>query len=775
MANPFTPNPDDGAIDILRTIFGKVMDNIVAGGSAATAGNDAANMLGEAFRYFNSGVLFFASIILMWVTVFSVVNTANDGEALGKRWSTFYTPLRTFASAALLMPTASGYAAIQLIFLVIVSWSIGFASNMWSAVVQYSGGADVVNEAVRSITDDAGFEALATNALKMQVCAQAVNNAVNAVVYESKTKLTLYAANATSVDGDSDVRETKFMMMDPAWRGSENICGQIIVSNTFATVSADKMAGGSKATQQIVGGLQKAIGDIRYKYVTSLFYGPTAAIANEIARKIDTPTEVIDSAEIAAAITQQRVQMMAAITTEVKKQVENSNAGVIKKLSEKGWIYAGSLYMEIARIKDAIRLATSSQSSFISGTNSLEHKLSGDVLKSVDGSLAKYNVIMAELTQKVMTTQSKLTPKTSPPKIQTNFTVSDFSSGGGSVIASITRWFNQDIGTWVITKVVGIMGSTEDVHPVMKVKDIGDAFAGTAETILVTKKLLNVVLKPLQKAAEVGSNSWVPGSTVAGAVISGAITVLLETVAELMSMYGPGIYTMLYAGYFLGIWLPMIPFYIFAVGVVGWLVFVIEMLAAGVLWTAAHTTPAREDSFIGSQTQGYMLVMSGFFRPALMVLGLVASNVVLAPVVQYINAAFLVAFQSNQANSTTGLLSVAGYLLVYCSIITAVFMLVFSLPQTLPDRILRWIGAGIGDMGEQGTASKVEQSASTQARMAATHGTTASAAASNERSHRERQSAEKDQKASTEKEHAPEGIGGQSTVPPPKPDAGNLN
>jgi hypothetical protein len=72
MANPFSPNPNDGAIDILRVIFGKVMDNIVSGASPATAGNDAANMLGEAFRYFNSGVLFFASIILMWVTVFRV-------------------------------------------------------------------------------------------------------------------------------------------------------------------------------------------------------------------------------------------------------------------------------------------------------------------------------------------------------------------------------------------------------------------------------------------------------------------------------------------------------------------------------------------------------------------------------------------------------------------------------------------------------------------------------------------------------------------------------
>jgi Sec-independent protein translocase protein TatA len=160
-------------------------------------------------------------------------------------------------------------------------------------------------------------------------------------------------------------------------------------------------------------------------------------------------------------------------------------------------------------------------------------------------------------------------------------------------------------------------------------------------------------------------------------------------------------------------------------------------------------------------------VMSGFFRPALMVLGLVASNVVLSPAVQYINAGFLVAFQSVQANSTTGLLSIGGYSLVYCAIITATFMLVFGLPQTLPDRILRWIGAGVGDMGEQSTASKIEQSASSQSRMAATHGATAKAEREKQRMKESMEKREETHNAAMEKMSMPEGIGGQSNIPPP--------
>jgi hypothetical protein len=61
-------------------------------------------------------------------------------------------------------------------------------------------------------------------------------------------------------------------------------------------------------------------------------------------------------------------------------------------------------------------------------------------------------------------------------------------------------------------------------------------------------------------------------------------------------------------------------------------------------------------------------------------------------------------------------------MLIYGVIILGVFMLVFSLPQTLPDRILRWIGAGIGDLGEQNTMSRIESGASGQAKAAAVAG-----------------------------------------------------
>jgi hypothetical protein len=46
------------------------------------------------------------------------------------------------------------------------------------------------------------------------------------------------------------------------------------------------------------------------------------------------------------------------------------------------------------------------------------------------------------------------------------------------------------------------------------------------------------------------------------------------------------------------------------------------------------------------------------------------------------------------------------------------FFMVFGLAQELPDRVLKWIGAGIGSLGESHALQRIENGASGQARMA---------------------------------------------------------
>lgn len=774
MPMPFTPSPNDGAIDLLRAVFGKVIDNLVGGNTHAAAAATA-NMLGEAFRFFNSGVLFFGTIILLWVTLFGVANTANDGEALGKRWSTFYTPLRTLTAASTLIPTASGYAGVQIILLMIVIYSIGFASNLFSAVVNFSVGQDVVQQAAKSITDDPHFEELVTDALRMKVCAAGVNRSINSTMGSGNPVYLQLQRKDYDYPGvygktlQSRTYKTYIYYQDPAWPASKNICGQIALTSTF-----DAPGTTSNTTAIAARSVAEAISNIRFRYTTALFETGSLndQITDQIVKIVDTGQGTIDSEQVAVAIAQMKKSLMADITSEVTRQLSTENSDIAKKLSEKGWIYAGSLYMELTRIKDAVRAATTSKSEFIPGTYNLDSVLTGDMAQAAGSILATYNTISSEIAKKALVRQNEIAASAlKPPVIKTNFTAEDFTDGGSSVKTMITTWTNG-ASTSILNGTVHYLsaevvnpqtGEIRNEDPVMRVKNLGDWLSTSALSLIVARTAISSSLDGVLKGMETMSNQPIGG--IPFSISSGVVKAISSLIANTWSTISMGVYTILYAGYYLGIWVPMIPFFIYAIGVVGWLIFVGEMLAAGVLWMAAHVTPAQNDSFIGSQAQGYLLVMSGFFRPALMVLGFVFSIAALSPAVQYINEGFILAVRSNQADSVTGIFSLAGYMLCYCFLISAVFMTIFALPQTFPDRILKWIGAGIGDMGEQGSMSRLENSASSQAQKAAVAGAAKYAADQKAKQNADGKGADKEADiAAQAAAAAPEGISGSSTA-----------
>ncbi|WP_454727708.1 MULTISPECIES: DotA/TraY family protein [Cupriavidus] len=713
MANPFTPQQGDAAVDMLRLVFGSVMDNIVPGVEKAAV-TASSSMLAAAFRYFNSGVLMFGTLILTYVTVMGIVNTANDGEALGKRWSTFYTPLRTFTAAAALIPGSSGYAGIQIVMLIFVTYSIGFASNMWTSINEYVMGTNVAKEAVKSIVKDPNFDSLALNALRMSLCANGVNAAMASVSPDSQLNLQysrVPAPPVTTLDG-GQINTTTFMFKDPKWPNSEVACGKLVMTSSYTAPPKD----GSKLANDVAPSIKKAIDEVRARYVASFFTGEFSVQATQVAAAaIANGTTTIDSQTIAKLLDDLKDRQMNDIVAAVENAIAAENGGSVNKMTEKGWVYAGSLYREIGRIKDAVRNTTVSSSEYVAGlANPLEPVLTGDSLSAANAVYSPYEAVAAELSKRVFETASQ-TPSKVPevPKLKTNFTSSDFTDGGGFVDGIIKKYINQFSG-WVLSGAIHYL-EDPDSDPIMKVKNLGDWIAGVGEAMAIWKAFATATMTAIAKGL---GNSAIPGT----APLSGLAEGALATLVELWSLISPSVLGLMYLGYYLGIWIPMVPFFIFATGVVGWLVFVVEMMAAGMLWAAAHTTPAREDSFIGSQTQGYMLLMSGFFRPALMVIGLVASNTLLYPTTAYLNEAFLIQFRSLQANSITGPFTLAGYFLIYSMMISAAFMLLFSLPQALPDNVLRWIGAGVGDLGEKGMAQKLEGSASSQARQAAVWG-----------------------------------------------------
>ena len=740
-STPYTAADGDIAIEMLREVFGNPITQIV-GGSISGAQSAAANMLGTAFGFFNSGVLFFGAIILTWVTIFGVTNTANDGQVLGKKWSTFYTPLRTFTASAFLIPSTSGYSIVQLTILLITTWSVGFASNMWGKVVDQVVDGTMTEQILQSVVDDRQFDQIALHAFQMQACAYGVSQGISHTTGNSVNLQPYLRYQQVNTGETTATYKTYIDFRDTTWRGSEEVCGGMVLATTFTKPDTNRTTVNQVTTtlQSEIANLQGSLGSIRYKAAIDVFRKMAPQVA-ELVRVADSRDEKFSASQVQAVIDQARAVMLADLRAEVSKSVGDANTGLKEKFKAGGWVMAGSLHRELVAVKDAIRKATTTRTQFTPGTYSTDHLLGGssEVSNAVKQEMTRYTALAGFVLQKVdQGSEIQSRKPTDMPTLRTGLGPGDFADGGTSVKTQVEAYFNS-LANWALSGMVFYLAE-DGSDPVMQVKNIGDWMAVFSETVILTKAAVVATVDGLFEGSKTAAAQSVLGTNLAGlmSIGPGVLKFLLTTIQESFSVIQPGITALLYGGYFLGMWIPMIPFYVFALGVIGWLVQVAEALAAGSLWMVMHLTPERDDSFIGSQQQGYLLLMSLFARPPLMVLGLVASMAILNPAVRFINAGFMTSFRIIQADSVTGLLSLGGFTLIYSVIILGVFMMVFSLPQTLPDRILRWIGAGISDLGEQGTTNRIESTASGQARGAALAGAAGLARQKQERKERER-------------------------------------
>lgn len=171
--------------------------------------------------------------------------------------------------------------------------------------------------------------------------------------------------------------------------------------------------------------------------------------------------------------------------------------------------------------------------------------------------------------------------------------------------------------------------------------------------------------------------------------------------------------------FYFGVFLPSLPYTIFMVTVVGWVLGVIQTVIAAPLWAIMHMRPSQ--TFVGSEAQGYLLLMALFVRPALAVIGLFAATLVADPLVDYIAKAFF-AMRGDVASSTGWVGVVAQFtqffwwFIAFGGLLLPVLFMIYGLPQVLPDRVLAWLNVGVHDLGATGASSEMRSTLSSQAR-----------------------------------------------------------
>jgi len=126
-----------GVFDVIPTDKSKEYLGIIFGGSvgAVSLGGSANPMLSIMFERFNFIIVTAGVVILSYVGIISAINTAREGETMGKKFS-LWVPLRGLFGMLLMLPSpGTGYSLVQMTVIWIVLNGIGAANTVWNTVL----------------------------------------------------------------------------------------------------------------------------------------------------------------------------------------------------------------------------------------------------------------------------------------------------------------------------------------------------------------------------------------------------------------------------------------------------------------------------------------------------------------------------------------------------------------------------------------------------------------------------------------------------------------
>lgn len=745
-----TPPPGDLSVSLLASIFG-VVDGVLHG--------TGSQILGAMFGVYNAAILTVGMIILVYILVVGTLNTAHEGEVMGKKWSSIWLPLRTVVGVALLLPKASGYSFIQIMVMWVVVQGVGAADMVWGRALDYLGRGGVVVQAPQVFTPEQAqyaqsFKAgssgsgyyqpppppttgtpgtnlnaflipIAGTILKSEICTYALQNILNNKIKADKNpnkKQIPFLMNTLKVEQADPKDPTSLIMYFPGTIDlNDNIdykgmCGSVkwVSSGDNAQpvnkVNATATDSRSIAIQQIVLDLQP-----QAQRVANLILPQTGGFTVTV--NPPTLTSLLTDNGLFYATT----DYIGIITPYLQKQSRANNADIEKFINEAksvGWILAGAYYFDISSIKSA-------------------------------GAVKETSVITADfpdLTCSPLSTSCKTAPLKgafqplvtylSPtaaqcPAIVKNdintYICNEFDNNGvvggrnsqanpntpASASKPPSTLFDRRVRTDTDTTSsiffsaisFGITGCIETANNLYA--SMGDIYH--AQTIggnpIIMVAQLGVDLVNTVERIYISSIALILSLSILGAVIAfgfsaGAGTALMNTLLWLLPLLSAILLPLLVAGATMAYYVPMIPFILFLFGAMTWFASVIEAMIAAPLVALGLAHPEGHEH-LGRAEYAVMLLANVFFRPLLMIFGFIVATILSSVMLWLLNYGFTKVWTSAAIKGDwLGVIYFVATIVVYMTIVLTIINRSFALIYDVPNKVLRWIGGQVEQTGE---------------------------------------------------------------------------
>jgi len=658
----FSAGPDPGAGDIasqmISKLFGDQWWEILWSGKELQG---EPSLVIPILNVFNVTILFAVTLILIYVVTHAFVGSAHEGTPLGKRLHSIWVPVRSVLSISLLapIPWAPVLNFIQGIMLVFIGFSINMANLATDAGINYlvKRHGQVVATAPTDLTD-AGV-----NVAKVGLANYLLQ--YHQYWFQENERLTVgYDKHIKPPrDGILGIGARDYTMINYIFRNPEPFSEDVMGGVTIKC--KDPNSDLCRAKQSAVETLLARTEEVASRKVEQL-YGEDSRPPEPqmIVKYVEDYGHTILKA-VTARITQDN--------PELDRELEQ----FADRMEHEGFAMLGSYFWTMSRFSTALQDQVSSK---VSSTG-LDSKL---LFSQV---VLRFNQI--DISLSAMDSYCR--------QFEHSYKVAELGNGsinkaedGGGLFAAIgeivsrpfigaTDLFIRSISSGdpvSSLSAVGrhlINGSIAAVGAVIGVYSAAGASSGFLEGI------------PVLGALGGAADGVVNGT--AGAMIATIVLVLLAPVFLL--------------GFTLAYYLPAVPFIIWSVALIGWVIMVLEAMIAAPVWAAMHANPDGEGIAGDKASQGYLMFLQVLLRPLLMVIGFFFA-LLLIHVISYVGGMFSVFFHGLAAEETViGPITAAAGIFMGSILVVILVHKAFHLVYALPERLNEWIGNNnASQMGE---------------------------------------------------------------------------
>ncbi|MEX3960206.1 DotA/TraY family protein [Trinickia sp. EG282A] len=636
----------DKSMSLLELVYGSVVHNPLA------AGGGSGGMIAQLFLVLNSCMLAVGAIWAMYHFGSAMIATGQDGEFMGQKKSSPWFIIRLGVGFTGLVPIFGGYCGAQMVMLWGTMLGVGIANLSLDAAVSVlnSGGSMIATPASPQATT------LAKALFEANLCAQAANTAIANMPNDSGVSVDP-AENFTAI-----TTSNKVVLMNQ--RGLSCGGAEIDITQPPTLPSYDGMAVYSLDPGSIYSQMLSA-----HQSALSTLQSTLSAAAQAYVSSVNGQTQPADPQN---TINQAALQYQATIS----QAISNSStaisglASVIQSnLQRDGWIMMGAWYQTFAQANSQVTTLANATAAAVPGTDA-DNMPYPQLYRKVSATYAQQNQQDAS-TSTTQSLVSNLTTGTTDPK---NFLSKIFP---GQQIVQMAINLNSGQGP---------AGST---NPLIGMKNLGDYILDAGWTALGAY----AVWKGLEGASDsnVGKLIGVVGDVATGGMLGaakGAAKGVLDALAPFVVIM---CITLFFFGAMLSIYIPMLPFIIWFSGVLSWYAVVGESMVASPLWAMTHLDGEGEG--MGQRpTHGYIFLLNVMFRPVFMEIGFVLAGAGIVVLGTLLNTMFGVAMQNAQYDSTTGLVSIIGYIVLYVGMCQTLCNSTFSLIHIVPDQVFSWVG-----------------------------------------------------------------------------------